>query len=81
MTNRALLRELPILAVVLEVAAVVLLALAMLAVVVAVVMYRSGDVMMALPSTSFAMADYLSLPQITTLVPHLTDGNLPSPSL
>jgi hypothetical protein len=36
---------------------------------------------MAAPSTYFAMTDYLSLPQITTLVPILTDGPLPKPSL
>jgi hypothetical protein len=82
MTNRALSTErtptLP--AMELVVAAAGLLALVVLAV-AAVVMYRTADVMMAAPSTYFAMTDYLSLPQITTLVPILTDGPLPKPSL
>ena len=82
MTNRALCTErtptLPAMGLV--VAAAGLLALVVL-VVAAVVMYRTADVMMAAPSTYFAMTDHLSLPQITTLVPILTDGPLPKSSL
>ena len=82
MTNRALSTErtptLPAMG--LLVAAAGLLTLVVL-VVAAVVMYRTADAMMAAPSTYFAMTDYLSLPQITTLVPILTDGPLPKPSL
>ena len=77
--NRAVLRGLSLPAVVLVGVAVALLALAAL-VVVAVVAYRTGDVMMAAPFT-FAMGDYLSLHQISALVPVLTDGRLPVPSL
>ena len=81
MINRAVLREqtFPLPTAVLVIAAAVLLALAMLAV-VAVVMYRTGDIVMAVPVT-FAMGDYLSLHQISALVPVLTDGRLPVPSL
>lgn len=79
--NRAVLIEFPLFAVVLEAAAAMLLALAILAIIAAVVIYRSGDVMMAVP-VSFAIGDHLSLPyELTTLVSILKDGAVPTPSL
>ena len=79
MIDQAVLRGSPLPVVVLVGATVVLSALAVLAV-VAVVAYRAGDMMMLTPVT-FAIGDYFSLPQISTLVPVLTDGRLPVPSL
>ncbi len=89
MTNRAISTEqtptLPAMGLVVAAAGplalVVLVVAAVVLVVAAVVMYRTADVMMAAPSTYSAMTDHLSLPQITTLVPILTDGPLPKPSL